>query len=169
MRLLPIIPGVCLTFAMCVPMLASAANGGCPSGKSGPQPLPPATQAKGEVDVHVEAEMDLGLEAIASPGWRYRARTVTIPAGVVIPLHSHDKRPETVMMKHGGLTIYELDCTVGYTMQEGQVYQSGHGKQHWAVNETDHPAVMYVVDLVSKDSFPTSTTGNGETETGSGH
>ncbi|MFI8483141.1 cupin domain-containing protein [Pseudomonas sp. NPDC078700] len=133
---------------------ALAANGGCPAGKEGKQPKTPLTKQVGDLDVHLESEMDLGLEAINSPGWQFRARTVTIGAGTVIPLHSHNERPETVMMKHGGLTIYELDCTVGYTMQEGEVYQSGHGKQHWAVNETDHPVVMYVTDLLTKDNFP---------------
>lgn len=71
-------------------------------------------------------------------------------------MHSHNDRPETVMMKHGELTIYESDCKVPYTMKEGEVYQSGHGKSHWAKNQSDHYSVMYVVDLVKKDSFPVS-------------
>lgn len=131
-----------------------AANGGCPVGQEGKNPLTPPGVQKGVVEVHLNAEMPLGDQAINAPGWRFRSRTITIGPGAVIPLHSHDQRPETPVMKHGSVTIYETDCKVGYVMKEGDVYQSGRGKSHWAVNETDHYAVMYVVDLVKDDSFP---------------
>lgn len=39
------------------------------------------------------------------------------------------------MMKYGEPTIYETDYKVGYKMKEGEIYQSGHGKTHWAINE----------------------------------
>ncbi|WP_234262497.1 cupin domain-containing protein [Klebsiella aerogenes] len=146
-----------LTFTM---MLASpgpgvwAANGGCPAGDAGKAEQPPVTSQKGIVEVYTEAELPLANEAMHAPGWRFRARSVAIGPGAVIPLHSHDNRPETVMMKHGQLTIYETDCKTGYTMKEGDVYQSGHGKSHWAVNESGHFSIMYVVDLVKDDTFP---------------
>lgn len=136
------------------PAAALAADGGCPAGMQGPTPFTPITERSGLVNVHVAAEMPLSEEAINDPGWRFRARTVTISPGATIPVHSHDQRPETVTMKHGELMIYETDCTVGYPMREGEIFQSGHGKSHWAVNQTDDYAVMYVVDLVKTDSFP---------------
>ncbi|WP_417330192.1 cupin domain-containing protein [Halomonas cupida] len=149
---------VAATFILMSPVAAVASNGGCPSGKEGPTPFTPITERSGLINVHVAAEMPLSEEAINDPGWRFRARTVTISPGATIPIHSHDQRPETVTMKHGALMIYETDCTVGYSMQEGEIYQSGHGKSHWAVNETDDYAVMYVVDLVKTDSFPNDDT-----------
>lgn len=132
------------------PALAS----GCPAGKIGPTPFKPITETKGNLTVNTYHVMDLSREEIAAPGWKFRVRAITVPAGAMIALHSHDKRPETVTMKHGTLTIYEQNCTIGYGMTEGQVYQSGRNDAHWAVNETKDAAVMYVVDLVSKDTFP---------------
>lgn len=134
--------------------MAHASNGGCPKGQEGSSPFKAATVQKGIVEVFTESELPLADETINAPGWRFRARTITIAPGAVIPLHSHNDRPETVMMKHGELTIYESDCKVPYTMKEGEVYQSGRGKSHWATNQSSHYSVMYVVDLVNKDTFP---------------
>lgn len=136
--------------------VAHAANGGCPVGQEGPSGYPVASSTQGIVAVHSESELPLAGETINAPGWRFRARTITIAPGAIISMHSHNDRPETVMMKHGELTIYESDCKVPYTMKEGEVYQSGHGKSHWVKNQSDHYSVMYVVDLVKKDSFPVS-------------
>lgn len=136
--------------------LAHASNGGCPTGQEGLSEYPVPSSTKGIVEVHTESELPLAGETINAPGWRFRARTITISPGAVIPLHSHNDRPETAMMKHGELTIYESDCKVPYTMKEGVVFQSGHGKSHWVKNQSDHYSVMYVVDLVKKDSFPVS-------------
>lgn len=131
-----------------------ASNGVCPAGKEGPSPFEkPAKESPGIV-VHVSNEMDLTKEAIAADGWRFRARTIVIPPGAAIPLHSHNERPETAVMKSGEVTVYEPDCTVPYVMREGVVTQNGHGKSHWVRNESDEYSIMYVVDLVKQDSFP---------------
>lgn len=133
---------------------AVAANGGCPAGETGPATQKAVTEQKGNVEVYTESELPLDNETINARGWRFRARSIAVAPGATIPLHSHNDRPETVMMKHGELTVYETDCQVGYKMKEGEVYQSGHGKSHWVVNESNHYSVMYVVDLVKEDSFP---------------
>ena len=133
---------------------ALAANGGCPAGQEGKTPFTAPTASKGHVDTHIYAQMPLGEQAIKAPGWRFRSRAIAVGPGAVIAVHSHNERPETVTMKQGELKIYETNCKVGYAMKEGEVFQSGHGKEHWAANETDHTAIMYVVDLVKEDTFP---------------
>ncbi|GDX06619.1 cupin domain-containing protein [Buttiauxella sp. A111] len=145
---------IAASLAFSAPVFAS--NGGCPVGKEGATPFTPQNAQQGEVFVHTAAEMNLGEETIHAEGWKFRARTITLSPHAVVPLHSHNDRPETVTMKQGAITIYETTCTVPYTMKEGEVYQSAHGKSHWAVNESDDYATMYVVDLVNKDTFPTS-------------
>lgn len=90
---------------------------------------------KGSVKVYTESELPLDNETIRAQAWRFRARSIAITPATIIPLHSHNDRPETVMMKYGEPTIYETDYKVGYKMKEGEIYQSGHGKTHWAINE----------------------------------
>lgn len=52
------------------------------------------------------------------------------------------------MMKHGELTTYETVCKTGYKMKEGEVYQSGHGKSHWAeMNQVIIPLCMWLTWL----------------------
>ncbi|MGX5218676.1 cupin domain-containing protein [Pseudomonas segetis] len=144
--------------ATCVLALSPAIvfGSGCPKGKEGPTPFKPITESSGSLDVQIYSQTDLGSEAIKAEGWRFRARTIVFGKDAVAPLHSHDKRPETAVMKHGSVTVYEQNCTVSYEMKEGDVYQSGHGDAHWVVNTSGAPAVMFVVDLVNEDSFPGS-------------
>lgn len=137
-------------------MASSVFASGCPAGKEGASPFARMTETVGQLEVTLEALTDLGGEAINATNWKYRARSVVIARGAVIAWHSHDKRPELVMMKHGSLTIYEDNCTVGYAMEEGRVFHNGHGDSHWARNEGESAAVMYVTDIYSQDSFPVS-------------
>ncbi|MEH6578923.1 MAG: cupin domain-containing protein [Amphritea sp.] len=146
----PILTAASLLLVLSGPVIAS----GCPEGKEGPNPLTPLTELKGDVAVHTYAKMDLGKEAINAKGWTFRARSIMFAPGSVVQLHSHDKRPETAMMKHGKVTIYETNCTVPYVMGEGDIYQSGAGDAHWAVNHSDEHAIMFVADILSTDTFP---------------
>lgn len=127
---------------------------GCPVGKEGPSPFTPVTTTEGDIQVHGYQVTDLSQEAIAADGWKLRSRSIAFPAGSVIALHSHEQRPEMAMMKHGTVTVYESNCTVSYQMKEGDVFQSGKGDAHWVGNESEEIAVMYVVDVFAKESFP---------------
>jgi quercetin dioxygenase-like cupin family protein len=133
---------------------ANAQNGGCPVGQEGVSQFIAPKESKGIIEVYQESELSLANETINAPGWRFRARTITVAPGAIIPIHSHNDRPETAMMKHGELTVYESGCKIPYTMKEGEIFQSGHGTSHWVVNQSDHYSVMYVVDLVKSDTFP---------------
>ncbi|MCX2789535.1 cupin domain-containing protein [Vibrio sp. Sgm 5] len=128
--------------------------GGCPIGMEGSTQFTPPTKKSGEIYVDIKAEVKLDDQAIAAEGWKYRTRTITFSPGAVVPVHSHDDRPEMAMMKHGEVTIYETNCKVPYVMKEGDVYHNELGISHWAVNDTDDFAVMYVTDLVKTESFP---------------
>jgi len=133
---------------------AYASNGACPAGQDGPSPFKPVTKLEGAVTVTLEGETELGDQTIGAKGWHFRSRLITMAPGAKIPLHSHNDRPENVYMKLGAITIYETTCKVSYVMREGQTYQSSRGKAHWAVNETDHYATMYVTDILNKETFP---------------
>lgn len=122
--------------------------GGCPEGKQGPTPFEAVTESSGDIKVHEYQRLDLGAERMAAEGRVLRARTISFGPGAVVQLHSHDNRPETAMMKHGTVTVFETNCQVSYPMREGVVYQSGIGDDHWVSNDTEETAVMLVVDIL---------------------
>lgn len=147
-----LLPSACISLLL---FTSSSFAGGCPEGQVGKNPLPPATKASGKLYIHQQAQMQLGEQTINADGWRFRSRTLTFAPGTVVPLHSHENRPETAEMKVGQVRVYESNCKVPYTMAQGEVFQSGKGDSHWVINESDSIAVMSVVDLVKTDSFPT--------------
>lgn len=131
----------------------AAYAGGCPVGKEGPMPIDAVTESSAGIDVTIYQTMDLGEQTIAAEGWNMRARTIAFPPGSKVKLHSHEDRPEMAVMKHGSVTIYEANCTVPFDMTEGVVFQSGKGDDHWAINDTEETAVMFVVDLLTSGDF----------------
>lgn len=135
---------------------AVALAGECPAGKEGPNPLETVTKSSGMLQVVNNGEIQLGEEAVKADGWRLRSRTIYFGKDAVAQVHSHDKRPEIATMLSGEVTIYATNCTVGVVMKPGDVYKSEHGDEHWAVNESGAPAVMYATDVVSVDTFPVS-------------
>ncbi|OBS95511.1 hypothetical protein A9261_15140 [Vibrio tasmaniensis] len=106
------------------------------------------TKRIGVVYVDIKADISLTNEAIKAEGWRFRTRTITMAPGAVVPVHSHNDRPEMAMMKHGNVFIYEVGCTKPYRMAEGDVYHNESGLSHWAINESNDYSVMYVTELV---------------------
>ena len=128
--------------------------GGCPTGMEGPSEHKAPTKSSGEIHVDIKAEVKLDDQVIKASGWKFRTRTITMSPGAVVPVHSHNDRPEMAMMKHGEVTIYETNCKKPYVMKEGDVYHNELGISHWAINETDDFAIMYVTDLVKNESFP---------------
>ncbi|HAV1831699.1 TPA: cupin domain-containing protein [Enterobacter hormaechei subsp. steigerwaltii] len=134
----------------------TAFAGECPAGKEGPTPFKPVLETKGPIQVTDNGEIKLDSEAVNAKGWHLRSRTLYFGKDAIAQLHSHDSRPEIATMLSGSVTIYAENCTVGVKMKPGEVYRSGRGDSHWAVNESGAPAVMYATDIFSKDTFPVS-------------
>lgn len=143
--------------ALIIALSSTAALAGeCPAGKEGPTPFKPAMETKGSIQVVNNGQFDLDNEAVAAKGWHLRSRTIYFGKDSVAQIHSHDERPEIATMLSGSVTIYAKNCTVGVKMKPGEVYRSGRGDSHWAVNDSGAPAVMYATDIYSKDTFPVS-------------
>jgi quercetin dioxygenase-like cupin family protein len=129
---------------------AQAAEIGCPKDQIGPTPLKPVTEPIGQIEVQTHSLVDLGKQAIGAPGWNFRARSIFFGSESSGPVHSHDRSPEFVMVKHGSITLHDANCKVPITLIEGQVYHAGIGTTHWGVNPTKDPVIVYIVDIVDE-------------------
>lgn len=127
---------------------------GCPADQVGPYVGDPVLKTSPNVEVKLIKEQDLEHQAIQANGWKMRARTITMPPGSQIAMHSHDNRPETASILSGHMTLFEKNCKVPINFEKGVIIQNGKGDTHWVKNMTNEVAVMYIVDLSKDDNFP---------------
>lgn len=71
----------------------------------------------------------------------------------MVKLLLHGDQPEIAVMQHGTVTMFEANCTAPYDMSEEVVFQSGLGDSHWAVNNTNETAILFVVDLLTSSEL----------------
>ncbi len=121
---------------------------GCPTDQVGPNPRKPVTKPIGQIESQTHFAIALGEHAMNAKGWNFRARSILFGAHSAGPVHSHARQPEFVMVKHGTIVLEDTHCKVPIVLQEGQVYHAGAHNEHWGVNPTGNPVIVYIVDLL---------------------
>lgn len=127
---------------------------GCPTDQVGPYTGEPVLTTSPNVKVKLIKSQNLEQQAIQAKNWEMRARTITMPPGSQIAMHSHDDRPETASILSGHMTMFEKNCKVPIKLEKGVIIQNGRGDTHWVKNTSNDVAVMYIVDLAKDDNFP---------------
>jgi len=88
---------------------------------------------------------ELSAQQPAFKGHELRGRKLTIMPGGGTVEHSHAKKPGIVYVISGA--IVEVRNGVKRTFQAGDTWIKKGDTVHWGQNDTDRPAVIWVVDL----------------------
>jgi quercetin dioxygenase-like cupin family protein len=123
--------------------------GECPAGKSATNALADAPSAPVGVTDTELASVDLAKENVKLDQRRLRLRHMTIAAGGVVPLHSHEDRPALIMVNSGEIFEHSSKCAVPILHKAGDVAREFMGTRHWWKNSGTQPVELTIGDIVN--------------------
>jgi len=107
------------------------------------------TAPKG-LTVVVGGEFAMDDEVPSVPGRSMRVRLFTIEPGGVVPVHSHDGRPDIAVVVEGEMTEHRSDEDAPVVLGPGGVSLEPNGLEHWWENRSDAPARIVGYDLYER-------------------
>ena len=123
--------------------------GECPADKIAANDLKGAATAPvGVVDTEL-ASIELGKENVKLDQRRLRLRHMTIAAGGIVPMHSHEDRPALIMVNSGEIYEYNSKCAVPILHKAGEVAREFMGTKHWWKNTGTQAVDLTIGDIVN--------------------
>jgi quercetin dioxygenase-like cupin family protein len=123
--------------------------GQCPADKVAANDLAGAATAPvGVVDTELSS-IDLSKENVKLDHRRLRLRHMTIAAGGIVPLHSHEDRPALIMVNSGEIYEYSSKCAVPILHKAGETAREFLGTRHWWKNTGTQTVDLTIGDVVN--------------------
>ncbi|MEP9389830.1 cupin [Mesorhizobium sp. KR9-304] len=126
--------------------------GECPADQVAQNAMEPGATMPSGVTDDVLSSIDLSSKGDAWKGSMLRMRKLVVQPGGVVPWHSHEARPASILVVEGSITEYRSTCKVPIEHKTSEVTAEFGALSHWWKNNGSSVAVLYSADIVSPEA-----------------